>query len=92
MGNETWHNGAGGFGWHGLGAPQWVFDGGVEYGLFFRYIFQDHVAGTAAWATYDLDQKICFCFGADYNDSAQGYGQTAAPRACPTASNIGHAN
>lgn len=92
MGNETWHNGAGGFGWHGFGAPQWVFDGGVEYGLFFRYIFQDHIAATPAWTTYNLEQKIRFCLGADYNGSAQGYGETAAQSAGPIASYIGHAN
>ena len=48
-GNETWHNGAGDYGWHGWGKPDHVHHGGVEYGLFARYMFDEQVMQTPEW-------------------------------------------
>ncbi len=90
-GNETWHQGAGGYGWHGFGAPGWVHHGGVEYGLFARYMF-DAVRAMPAWEAHDLGAKLRFVVGGNYEASVEGgYGELAMQQA-PGASYLGHAN
>ena len=59
-GNESWHNGAGGYGWHGWGAPGAVHSGGLEYGLFARYMLGEQVMQMPAWKRHDLGKTIKF--------------------------------
>ncbi len=90
-GNETWHNGAGGYGWDGWGRPGWVHHGGKEYGLFARYMFDQHVMQMPEWAFYSLGDKIKFSLGANYDGSASAYGELALLQGA-TISYLGHAN
>ena len=93
-GNETWHNGAGGYGWHGWGRPGWVHHGGREYGMFARYMLNEHVLKMPAWTEHDLGSKIKFALGANYStdlDSATAYGELAVQRG-PGVTYVGHAN
>ncbi len=93
-GNETWHNGAGGYGWDGWGRPGYVHFGGTEYGLFARYMFDDHVMKMPAWERYRLGNKIKFALGGNYNaelDSPTAYAELAAMQK-PSVSYVGHAN
>lgn len=90
-GNETWHNGAGGYGWHGWGRPAWVHQGGLEYGLFARYMFDDHVKQMPEWSRYNLAQKIKFALGANYDAEESSYAELAA-RQGSDISYVGHAN
>ncbi|MDZ7616353.1 MAG: hypothetical protein U1E05_05070 [Patescibacteria group bacterium] len=93
-GNETWHNGAGGYGWDGWGRPGFVHHGGAEYGLFARYMFDEHVMKMPAWTRYKLGDKIKFVLGGNYNadlDSATAYAEQAAMRE-PSVAYLGHAN
>lgn len=77
-GNETWHNGAGGYGWHGFSAPGAVHQGGTEYGLFARYMFREHVMAMPAWSSLGLGAKIKFVLGANYeSDPSWAYGELA---------------
>lgn len=59
-GNETWHNGAGGYGWDGWGRPSWVHHGGREYGMFAKYMFQESVMKMPVWRKHNLSSKIRF--------------------------------
>ena len=90
-GNETWHQGAGGYGWDGWGRPGYVHHGGLEYGLFFRYMFDDHVMQMPTWSQYALDEKIKFAVGANYDGGQNAYGELAA-RQEGAVSYVGHAN
>jgi len=93
-GNETWHNGAGGYGWDGWGKPGWVHHGGREYGLFAKYMFDEHVMKMPAWDKYALGTKIRFAVGANYTadlDSDSAYGELAVQQGA-NISYVGHAN
>jgi hypothetical protein len=92
MGNETWHNGAGGHGWHGFSRPGYVWFGGAEYGLFARHYFEDHVMQMPAWTEHDLGQKIHFSLNAGYDGAPDAYGELAAQHAPNATHSIGHAN
>ncbi len=90
-GNETWHQGAGGYGWHGFGVPGWVHHGGVEYGLFARYVL-DAVRAQPAWAAHDLGARLRFVLGGNYDARPDsGYGELAIQQA-RGADYLGHAN
>jgi hypothetical protein len=91
MGNETWHNGAGGYGWDGWGAPGHVHRGGLEYGLFARYMFDANVKSMPAWSRYNLASKIKFALGANYSADENAYGELAARQGADV-SYVGHAN
>lgn len=91
-GNETWHNGAGGYGWHGFGRPGYVHYGGVEYGLFARFMFQNNVAQMPAWSQYKLSNKIKFALGGNYQATQTTYAEAAVKAAGPIISYVGHAN
>ena len=93
-GNETWHNGAGGYGWDGWGPPGYVHHGGEEYGLFADFMLKQHVMAMPEWDRHDLGKKIKFALGGNYEarlDSETSYGEEAIQR-FPGASYIGHAN
>jgi hypothetical protein len=93
-GNETWHNGAGGYGWEGWGPPGYVHHGGEEYGLFARYMFDENVMQMPEWAAYDLGDKIRFALGGNYEadpDFETAYAEEAV-RQGPTVAYVGHAN
>jgi hypothetical protein len=90
-GNETWHNGAGGFGWDGFGAPGAVHQGGTEYGLFARHVFQDHVMKLPFWAKYNLGEKVKLALGANYDVATGSYGEAAVMQNGVT-DYLGHAN
>ena len=91
MGNETWHQGAGGYGWDGWGGPNAVHSGGLEYGLFARYMFDEHVKQMPSWNQYLLGDKIKFAVGANYSADADAYGELAAQQGADI-SYVGHAN
>jgi MYXO-CTERM domain-containing protein len=91
FGNETWHNGAGGYGWDGFGPPGWVHQGGKELGLFARYMWGEHVAAMPEWTELGLDQKIRFVLGANYVAEPDSYGELAIQQGAPV-SWLGHAN
>jgi MYXO-CTERM domain-containing protein len=91
FGNETWHNGAGGYGWDGFGPPGWVHQGGKEYGLFARYMWGEHVAAMPEWEQLDLAETIHFVLGANYSAEPDSYGELAAQQGSPI-SWLGHAN
>ena len=90
-GNETWHQGAGGYGWDGWGRPGYVHHGGKEYGLFAKYMFDEHVMQMPAWQAYNVGEKIKFSLGANYSASSEAYGELAA-RQGANISYLGHAN
>ena len=93
-GNETWHNGAGGYGWDGWGRPGWVHHGGQEYGLFAQYMFDEHVMKMPEWKRYKLGEKIRFALGGNYEakpDSPTSYAEEAVQQG-PSVSYLGHAN
>jgi len=93
-GNETWHNGAGGYGWDGWGRPGYVHFGGPEYGLFARYMFNEQVMKTPAWQQYRLGEKLKFALGGNYEsdlDSRTAYAELAATQK-PAITYVGHAN
>ncbi len=93
-GNETWHNGAGGYGWDGWGPPGYVHHGGEEYGLFARYMFKEHVMKMPEWKRLDLGERIKFALGGNYEarvGSKTSYGEEAIQEH-PGASYVGHAN
>jgi hypothetical protein len=92
FGNETWHQGAGGFGWDGFGRPLWVHQGGREYGLFARYYFVEHLAAQPWWSAYHLGSKIRFALNANYDGSTGAYGELAARQAPTLPLYLGHAN
>ena len=91
LGNETWHQGAGGYGWDGWGRPGWVHQGGLEYGLFARYMFDENVCRMPAWSQYQLASKIKFALGANYSADSNSYAELAAQQG-GNISYIGHAN
>ncbi len=93
-GNETWHNGAGGYGWDGFGPPGGVHAGGAEYGMFARHHFADHIMNHPLWRANGLSSKIKFALGGNYDASLRpnpGYGEAAMMRNS-IASYLGHAN
>ncbi len=93
-GNETWHNGAGGYGWYGFGPPEYVHHGGLEYGLFARYMFDDHVMATPEWGSLALGDKIKLVLGGNYEASASSetaYAEEAVQQGA-TVAYLGHAN
>jgi hypothetical protein len=91
LGNETWHQGAGGYGWDGWGRPNWVHHGGLEYGLFARYMFDEHVKQMPAWDQYRLGEKIKFALGANYSADQNAYAELAVQQGADIRY-IGHAN
>jgi len=94
FGNETWHNGAGGYGWDGFSAPGAVHQGGMEYGIFASYIFKNHIMASTDWSTFNLGSKLKFALGANYDARLEwggSYGEAAVQR-FPEASYLGHAN
>lgn len=92
-GNETWHNGAGGYGWHGFGKPSFVHRGGREYGMFAHYMFEEHVAKMPEWSQYNLGDKIRFIVNGGYPVGVDEYGE-AAIRECDGSAvrYVSHAN
>ena len=90
-GNETWHNGAGGYGWHGWGRPGYVHRGGVEYGLFARYMFDEQVMQMDFWDQYSLGDKIKFVLGGNYDADTDSYVEAAVQQG-GSISYAGHAN
>ncbi len=93
-GNETWHNGAGGYGWDGWGRPGWVHFGGREYGLFASYMFGEHVMKMPEWRKHKLGEKIRFALGGNYTaelGSNTSYGELAVQK-FESAAYVGHAN
>jgi hypothetical protein len=91
IGNETWHQGAGGYGWDGWGRPGYVHQGGLEYGLFADYMIDRNVKQMPAWHQHGLGDKIKFALGANYSASENAYGELAARQGADI-SYIGHAN
>jgi hypothetical protein len=91
LGNETWHQGAGNYGWDGWGRPGYVHRGGLEYGLFARYMFNENVKQMPAWSQYDLDSKIRFALGANYSADTEAYAEKAVQQGADIAY-VGHAN
>ena len=95
FGNETWHNGHFpdflGFGMFGA-----IHQGGKEYGLFTRYLCEA-MKKSPYWKTQDLDHKIRFALGGNYDGQVNwrgkvwGYGEEAM-KANPYATILGHAN
>jgi len=90
-GNETWHNGTGGFGWHGWGKPGLVHRGGVEYGLFYKYMIEKTIKNSFFWNQYNLNKKIKFMIGGNYQGNINSYAENAIQQTS-TVSYIGHAN
>ena len=90
-GNETWHNGAGGYGWHGWGRPGYVHQGGVEYGLFARYMFDEQIKKMPEWNGHNLGNKIKFSLGGNYSASSDSYVESALQQG-GSISYAGHAN
>ncbi len=90
-GNETWHNGAGGYGWHGWGRPGYVHQGGVEYGLFAKYMFDENVMQMPEWNQYALGNKIKFTLGGNYQATKTSYVEAAVQQGAAI-SYAGHAN
>jgi len=95
FGNETWHNGV--FDdWIGFATRNAVHQGGREYGLFCQYLI-DTIKKSPYWKQGNLDAKIRFCLGGNYDGRIQkdgrvtGYGEEAM-QACPGATLLGHAN
>jgi hypothetical protein len=76
-GSETWHAGNGGFGWHGFGRPNHVWQGGVEYGLFARYMFDEQVGSMPEWEKYDLSSRIAFVLNGGYMVGPDEYGEVS---------------
>lgn len=91
-GNESWHNGAGGYGWYGFGAPSFVWGGGVEYGLFARYMFDEQVAAMPAWSQYSLGSKIKFALNGGYMVGANEYGEVSVRKTRGAVKYLTHAN
>lgn len=91
LGNETWHQGAGGYGWDGWGRPEYVHRGGLEYGLFARFMFDENVKQMPEWSQYDLGGKINFALGANYSADEEAYGEKAVRQGADI-SYLGHAN
>lgn len=92
-GNETWHNGAGGYGWDGFGPAGYVHFGGKEYGLFARYMFKQHVQQMPEWSAFNLASKIKLVLGANYDAHTDAYGELAVQQLAPgDVSYLGHAN
>lgn len=100
FGNETWHAGVGGYGWHGFGEMGVVNRGGQEYGLFAQYYLGEHVMGHPWWQQHNLGAKIKFALNANYSARFAGktdlertsYGELAAVWAPTVTTYLGHAN
>ncbi|NTW46332.1 MAG: hypothetical protein HGB18_04770, partial [Candidatus Moranbacteria bacterium] len=93
-GNETWHQGAGGYGWNGFSEPGTINYGGREYGLFAQYMLGEQVQGSDEWKRYGLGDKIKFALGANYITGTTGltaYGEQAMQQTT-AATYLGHAN
>jgi hypothetical protein len=98
FGNETWHQGAGGYGWHGYGRPFWVHTGGREYGLFARYFIDRAIERSPWWKASGAAGKIRFALNANYSADPDSYGELAAAAFAGRSGlgdlrlSIGHAN
>jgi hypothetical protein len=90
-GNETWHQGLGGYGWNGFSEPGYINYGGKEYGLFAQYIFSENVKKMENWGKYGLESKIKIVLGANYGGTQTSYGEVAAQNT-DAITYIGHAN
>lgn len=90
-GNESWHNGAGGYGWDGFGPSGGVHGGGKEYGLFARFVFEENVKRNPLWKAHQLKDKIKFVLGANYDATLTSYGEAAVIEN-PRTNYLGHAN
>ncbi|MEI6519700.1 MAG: Ig domain-containing protein [bacterium] len=95
FGNETWHNGF--FAdWIGFASRNAIHQGGKEYGYFAKYLI-DNMKKSPYWKSQNLDMKIRFDLGANYDarvnadGSVNGYGEEAM-QTCGEANQIGHAN
>ena len=94
FGNETWHNGMI-EDWIGFSRQNAVWQGGLEYGFFSRYLIET-MQSSPYWKSQNLDKKIRFDLGAGYpikisDDKVTGYGEEAMTT-CPQAACLGHAN
>lgn len=95
LGNETWHNAVSGLPFEGYGPFGAVWQGGLEYGLFYRRLI-DSLRATPYWASENLDEKIVFSAGGGYEasfnegDGTDWYGETAAQQSVHISS-VGHA-
>jgi hypothetical protein len=97
FGNESWHNGAGGYGFIGFGPPEAVWQGGHEYGLFARRFINHVKTNSPYWASQNLAGKIKFSLNGGYeatwdnsSDGTDWYGETAIQQAS-SASLLSHA-
>ncbi len=91
LGNETWHNGARFPQWDGFGPPGGVHQGGKEYGLFAKYIFDGTIMQMPEWTSLGLNNKIKFALGANYDGNPGAYAELAV-RQGGNISYLGHAN
>ena len=95
-GNETWHNGVGGYGWEGYGrGVAWAPQEGREMGHMSRY-FMEQMTKSPYWKPQKLGSKIKFNLGGFYNGNVEkdgtvsGYAENAR-ELNPLISQIGHA-
>lgn len=89
-GNETWHQGLNG--WDGFGQSGYVHQGGKEYGIFAKFMFDQTIKTMPAWNQYSLGSKIKFALGANYSaDTTWAYAELAMKQK-PSVSYLGHAN
>lgn len=77
--NETWHNRAVSQFWWGWGPAFGVHQGGIEFGLWARYITDLVATRTPSWDTAKLADKLHFVMGSNYQDYAEK-GRSRAPR------------
>jgi hypothetical protein len=95
FGNETWHNGAGGYGWDGFSESGAVHQGGTEYGIFAAYMFKQNVMTMPEWSQYNIGSKLKLALGANYSAGLSEWGDSYAEAAVQRfheASYLGHAN
>jgi hypothetical protein len=92
-GNESWHNGAGGYGWYGFSRASWVWAGGTEYGLFAHYMFDQQVGGMPWWTQYNLGSKIKFALNGGYMiGTTPQYGDNSVRLTTGAVKYVTHAN
>jgi hypothetical protein len=73
-GNETWHNGQGGYGWEGYGrGVAWGPNEGREMGHMSRY-FMEEMTKSPYWKSQNLGDKIKFNLGGFYNGNVEADG------------------
>ncbi|MBD3243341.1 MAG: hypothetical protein GF331_22315, partial [Chitinivibrionales bacterium] len=91
-GNESWHNGAGNYGWHGFGVSQFTWSGGIEYGLFANYMFDRTAGAMPEWTQYNLGSKIKFALNGGYFVGPDEYGEISVKRTTGAVKYVTHAN